>query len=253
MKLKSPLKAKPHRYAGQSLDDEIDNQVIRGFLHYYLISGMLLIMAGLEWFRSINNTPPTPWFYTIAAVISIGVTVFMGIRTKGKIKRLKQARDGERAIGQYLETFRSSGCIVFHDIQGNNFNLDHVLISPKGVFAIETKSYSKPARGKPLINASGTRLKIDGKQNQAIHTQLIAQQKWLSELVSKLRGKKTSARAAVLFPGWFIEGRFDDDLLWVLNPKALGSYMDALPDQYEAHEVKQMANLLSMHLREQYT
>lgn len=253
MKLKSPLKAKPHRYAGQSLDDEIYNNLLDGFLRYYLISGIILIIAGLEWFRSINNTPPTPWAYTIAAVISIVVTIVMGLRTTGKVKRLKQARDGERAIGQYLETFRSSGCNVFHDLQGGDFNLDHVLISPKGVFAIETKSYSKPARGKPRITANGTSLSIHGKQNQAIHTQLIAQQKWLSDLVSKLRGKKTTARAAVLFQGWFIEGRFDDDSLWTLNPKALSSYMDALPDQYKAHEVKQITNLLSMHLREQYT
>jgi len=36
---------------------------------------------------------------------------------------------------------------LFHDLPADGFNIDHVLISALGVFAIETKEYTKPKPG----------------------------------------------------------------------------------------------------------
>jgi hypothetical protein len=41
---------------------------------------------------------------------------------------LMQGREGEKAVGQYLERLRARGYQVLHDIPGENFNIDHVLI-----------------------------------------------------------------------------------------------------------------------------
>ena len=38
-----------------------------------------------------------------------------------------------------LEELRSEGYKPVHDIVGNGFNIDHVIVGPGGVFAIETK------------------------------------------------------------------------------------------------------------------
>ena len=38
------------------------------------------------------------------------------------------------------------GFAVFHDVPGDKaFNVDHVVIGPQGVFAVETKGRGKPA------------------------------------------------------------------------------------------------------------
>ena len=44
-----------------------------------------------------------------------------------------------------LEDLRAQGYAVFHDIPGDGFNVDHALIGPAGIFAIETKTRAKPA------------------------------------------------------------------------------------------------------------
>ena len=65
--------------------------------------------------------------------------------------------DWERAVGQTLEALRRKGYRVFHDLIGEGFNLDHVIISEHGVFSVETKTYSKPAKGgcKIIYNGDG--------------------------------------------------------------------------------------------------
>lgn len=40
----------------------------------------------------------------------------------------------------------TQGARVYHDFPAENFNIDHVLIDRAGVFAIETKGFTKAAR-----------------------------------------------------------------------------------------------------------
>jgi hypothetical protein len=44
------------------------------------------------------------------------------------------AKDGEKAVGEFLERFREKGYRIFHDIVGGDFNIDHVLIGPSGIY-----------------------------------------------------------------------------------------------------------------------
>lgn len=46
-----------------------------------------------------------------------------------KSKQLKLARDGEKIVGQYLDDLKEKGNCVLHDIIGENFNVDHVVLS----------------------------------------------------------------------------------------------------------------------------
>ena len=61
-----------------------------------------------------------------------------------------------------------SGCgkgyQVFRDLIGDGFNVDHVVIGPAGVFAVETRSRSRPVRGSLKINFDGERVLVVGHQ-----------------------------------------------------------------------------------------
>jgi Nuclease-related domain len=48
-----------------------------------------------------------------------------------------------RKLSDNVSTLRELGYKVFHDVVGGDFNLDHVLIGPAGVFTVETKTHSK--------------------------------------------------------------------------------------------------------------
>ena len=62
---------------------------------------------------------------------------------------------------------------IHHDIIGDGFNIDHILISTKGVYLIETKTYSKPLKGKTEIEFDGLDFYHNGvKYNDNIQDQV---------------------------------------------------------------------------------
>jgi hypothetical protein len=60
------------------------------------------------------------------------------------ICRLRKGVRAERKVGDNLDRLMRVGAHVFHDIQTACGNIDHVIVSDRGMFAIETKYMSKP-------------------------------------------------------------------------------------------------------------
>jgi hypothetical protein len=52
----------------------------------------------------------------------------------------------ERAVGEDLDLLRAEGGLVFHDVELDRGNIDHVVAVPRGVYVVETKSrrYEEP-------------------------------------------------------------------------------------------------------------
>jgi len=162
-----------------------------------------------------------------------------------KLKNLRQAMEGERVVGQFLERLRQDGFQVFHDVVGDGFNVDHVLIGPPGVFTVETKTWSKPASGNAQVVFDGETLKIGSfAPDRDPIVQARAQASWLKQLLLESTGRKFEARPVIVFPGWFVanSGGFRD--LWVLEPKALLSFLQQEPTRLAPEDVK----LASFHL-----
>ena len=162
------------------------------------------------------------------------------------------ARDGEKAVGQYLSDLREKGYRVFHDIVGKGFNVDHVVICEKGIFTIETKTYSKSSSGKSVIHFDGETITVNGKlaKRDAVE-QAQAQAYWISEVLKESTGKAFPVKPVIVFPGWFVEsakGKNPTDL-WVLNPKALPSFLSNEPLRIQPEDVKLVAYHLSRFIR----
>ena len=247
MKKNSPIKAKTLRHYGQSLDEKIDDLLSDQLLRNLIFPVFLVLIAGREWWIYYKNIPPSPKLLTFFAIVSVIYSCYKIRKILKEVKHLAQGREGERAVGQYLESFREKGWKVYHDIIGEGFNIDHVIISEKGVFLIETKTYSKPEGKKPIINYDGQSLNIDGFNNKdKILIQARAASNWLKDLIKDTTGQMHTIRPVVVFPGWFIEtsqeARSSD--VWVLNPKALSAYIENQKTTISADQV----NLISYHL-----
>ncbi|MCJ7772947.1 MAG: NERD domain-containing protein, partial [Desulfobacterales bacterium] len=183
-KKKSPIKDKPLRYVGQSLDERIDKLINEDAAEYFMAGVMIVFFAGYEWWRYYKNPPPSPKTLTFVAILFVLFSVFRVRKIFKEVKALKLGRDGERAVGQYLESLRENGHRIFHDLIGDNFNLDHVIISRKGIYVIETKTYSKPVKGEANIDFDGEKLTIKdlGFQTKPI-TQVKAASIWLKNIL----------------------------------------------------------------------
>lgn len=152
---RSPLKDKPLRYVAQSADERLDDLLHDKILPYYLAACGLAVMIFYEWFRYFKPLDRPPVVVSMIWGSCFVVCAYKVYKHIKAVKHQKQGRDGERAVGQYLELFRESGCHIYHDILGKGFNVDHVVISNKGIFVVETKTYSKPASGKATVTFDG--------------------------------------------------------------------------------------------------
>jgi hypothetical protein len=245
---KSPLKDAPLRNPGQSLDARIDDLGLDMF-QPFLVATMLVVLALLEWFRWYRDSPPHPVFYSLVAVAGIIYAIIQTRRNLARLRALKLGRDGEKAVGQYLEQVREADARVFHDLVGDGFNLDHVLVSTKGVFAIETKTWSKPIRGEANITYDGEHLFANGqKRDRDPVKQALAQARWLSDLIRESTGKAFPIRPVVVFPGWYVNSTATTAAkskgVWLLNPKALPDFIGAERASMAAEDVR----LVSYHL-----
>jgi len=249
---KSPLKDKPLRYVGQSLDEEIDRLLYDKGLFYILVSFCMIILAVLEWYRYFLNPKPSPIIHTVIAIITVCFTFYKVRKILKKVKSLKLGRDGERAVGQYLELLRENGYRVFHDLVAESFNIDHVIVSQKGIFSVETKTYSKPLNGQPSIRFDGESLQIEGiGLKRAPLTQVISASKWLEENLASSTGKRFPVKPVILFPGWYITStkKSKKSGIWVLNPKALPTFIKNQPELLSQDDMMLASYHLSRYIR----
>ena len=142
--------------------------------------------------------------------------------------------------------------MIVHDVIADGFNIDHVVVSEKGVFAIETKTFSKPAKGPCVIKYNGEYLEFqNGFQNAEILEQAKANARWLGNKLEELSGKRLQIKPVVLFPGWFIEpvGKTPHSDAWVLNPKVLGSFMNRKNATLRKEDARLVFSCLARHVR----
>jgi len=248
---RSPLKGKPLRLPGQSVQEERDRLINDVASEWILFSAFAIAFALFEWYRWVMNVPPSPWLLTGVAAIVVGIAVFKVRRLLPRLRALRQAAEGERAVGQYLEGLREQGYRVFHDLVGDDFNVDHVLVGPTGVYTVETKTWSKPKSGKSELVLDQEGIKVLGREpDRDPVVQALAQAQWVQRLLLESTGKKVFVRPVVAFPGWFVTrttGANRD--VWVLEPKALPAFLEKEQARLADEDVKLCAYHLSRAIR----
>jgi hypothetical protein len=152
------------------------------------------------------------------------VWTHLNVRTK---KRTGLA--GEMATGEELNRLMLDGYHVYHDFPADRFNIDHILVGPPGIFAVETKARSKGSRGKRTAEAKviydGERLRFPSWVTSEPIEQAKAQAVWLSKWLSGAVGDPVRVSPMVTIPGWYID-RQSPNGVPVLNPKQVKAYLD---------------------------
>lgn len=249
---RSPLKFAPLRVPGQSLGDQMVDNAFDAIAGPYAVAVLLVVVAAMEWWRWYFKVAPSPWLYTAIALAGVAWATWSIRRGLTKAALLRQGRDGERAVAQYLEWFRTKEFFVFHDVPTGDANIDHVLIGPRGIYVIETKTLSKPLRGACSITLSGGRLLANGRPlDRDPIAQAKAEARWLYDFLAESKFKQF-VQPVVVFPGWYVE-KCDMKALgvWVLEPKALDAFVDGQSVVLSQDQVRAMASALSSHIRNQ--
>ena len=251
--LRSPLKDKTLRNPGQSVDAEI-LKTIDKFMEDGLVILLFSLILGVELIQWLTKTPEWIMASGVGVFTVIAASIFIPRMWRGrkKIQRLRQARDGERAVAECLDLLRDDGHRVFHDIVGPNFNIDHVIIGPKGVFTVETKTLNKYVGKDAQLYFDGERVRLGELELPDNPVpQGRAQASWLKKLIGESTGKTLSVKPVVVFPGWFVErvSGADQSDTWVLEPKALRGFLKSEPVRVKPTDVELAVFHLKRYIR----
>ena len=146
------------------------------------------------------------------------------------VKSLEQNRLGyscEMAVGQELENLIrpvNHPYRLYHDIPFENYNIDHLVVGPNGVFVVETKG-----RSKHIIEGS-KQFKVVVENDSLIfptHTEkepieqvrrnVLSVRKWLQSAT----GMDIPVAGILVLPGWFVELKQRAIDPYILNASAL--------------------------------
>lgn len=222
---RSPLVNNLLRGPGESLRAQLEDTRINAVIYMAMTPMTVLsVYAGHISESYINNREESVFRYVSSSLLAIAVTIFFCYKfftLKHREAKLRQGYEGEVAVGQALNQLMRQGAIVFHDVPGEGFNIDHVLVAPNGVFAIETKARMKPKRNKGKEDAQvvfdGNSLSFPTWTEQAPIEQATAQARWLAHWLSSATGETIEVKAGIALPGWYIENNAKSSNVLVFN------------------------------------
>lgn len=225
------------RSPGESLARKINDLSFDFALYFSFVSlfPMLFYMVYQQaWISQLRPPSVTAGIFLFGAAFL--VTVWVILKITSTIKQLhlyKIGYAGEVAVGNALNQLMLNGYRVFHDIEGDKqFNVDHLLVGPAGVFAVETKAKTKK---KKIKGKQSHKVLFDGKSlffpdkpespHQAFLEQAKRNAKWVSRWLSEATGHPVKVQAVLVLPGWFIEIKKPGDVR-VLNHNQVQALTD---------------------------
>ncbi len=128
------------RKQAEALDRQIADQLI--WLLGFPVLVLIIYLAARE------SAPPAftfAWRAILAVSLCAYAVMAVGlVRRRRWHEKLRLGYRGERAVGEELNRLMLDGCRVFHDVPlSKDWNLDHVVVAPSGVYAIETKTQAR--------------------------------------------------------------------------------------------------------------
>jgi hypothetical protein len=82
------------------------------------------------------------WMLILAEVAALAAFLIVSPQVDREHGRWLRGAEGEEAVGAILESLAAEGWHVIHDVSFGRGNIDHVVVGPGGVFAVETKSHA---------------------------------------------------------------------------------------------------------------
>lgn len=179
-----------------------------------------------------------PACFAALFVFCVVMTALLWRKGLRRVESYFKGARGEERVAGVLETLPATWH-VFHDFVADGHHVDHVLVGPTGVYAIETKNW----RGH--VTLEGGEMVVDG---------VLADRSPLQQARRQADAVKTALRGA----GWegevvpvlcLASDTFDGDLqtagrTTVLNASGIVAWIQGRPSSFPASDVDRLAQLM---------
>jgi hypothetical protein len=255
---RTPLKQPPLRNPGESLMKHRDAIIDDKLMPVVAIATTFLVISAYLWLDHFGILPFSLPVFTVIALGMGAYTAWKFRQSLTQIRLLNRGIEAEKAMGQFLEQFRAKEYAIFHDIPvesgGKKFNIDHVLVGPKGIFTIETKSRTKPLKGHCKIAYDGETVSINGHApDPAPIIQAKGEASWIRDYIASCTALKSiPVTPIVVFPGWYIDYlQAGDAKVRVANEQLIWSCIQHSPHQLDPHDAKLIESRLTDYIQRQ--
>jgi hypothetical protein len=249
---KNPIRNSPLPNPGTSLRNEAERIAYEIILPWIVLATFSVMFAVWEWLQFFGLFNIHPWFVSTISLGICAIAVVQVIRLNPGLRRIRLARQGEIYVGQLLEQkLRPLGYQVYHDVQDRDFNIDHVLIGPGGVFAVETKTISK-SRADSRVTFSDSRMLVDGRElDRDPVVQATAEARTIARILCEYSGATWEVKGVVLFPNWYVDRQPKQLDVWVLNEKAFISFIAHETRKLSVEQINQLSAAIERYIRDQ--
>ena len=255
---RSPLTSDLLRTPGHALREQLEQLRIDLGMDSALL--MLVPMFPLAYFQihTMLTGKVVPFGLVVvvmlmAAAFTVGQIRKM-LRNAEKLDRLRLGLDAEMAVGQELDQLMREEAVVFHDLPAEHFNIDHVVVARQGVYAVETKGYSKPVRGGGTADATavydGKALVLPDRSGTKAIEQAERQARWLAGWLTSSTGHPVRVTPVLALPGWFVDRKGRGEVLVFSGKELRGHLLKARSaEPLEADQMQRVVHQLEQRCR----
>lgn len=215
------IRRRPGQSGGEHWRAIVDNS-LDNTMPLVMLSLLFLL---LPLFQRLGVVYPVWLCVTLAGGVFLWI-YFKVKKTQRETRSWRLGENGEQYVGQTLEKdMRPLGYDVFHDVvikqDKRTYNLDHVIIGPKGVYVVETKAWRKPEKGSPEIEyKDGHLCKMGHVIKDDVVKVVVSLAREANRLFHDLTGRSYYVRPLSVIAGWFCRcNNLSDSQLAVLNEK----------------------------------
>ena len=147
----------------------------------------------------------------------------------------------------------AAGFEIYHDVPFDGYNMDHVLVGPRGVFVVETKTQRKP------LDKTGKkqyRVEFDGKflrwpwgKDEYGVEQAKNNAKTLAKWLTSATGENVYVKPILTLPGWLVDRTGPGNDLYAVNPKQIYGVCSTEPEKLAGPQIKRICHELDQKCR----
>lgn len=184
--------------------------------------------------------------FPVALAVFVGVIYWvkaMGNKADAYSEGAPHARRGavaEEDVGNLLSEL-PAGYFVVHDFLSNRGNIDHIVISRKGILTVETKSH----RG--VVGCEGEMLKLYGQPfEKDFINQAWAQAFTIRDLLAGHGISAPKPQPVILFANADVQVRNQVRGVEIISRRYLPVYLERLPTRMTAKEAEKIFEILKL-------
>ncbi|WP_106475656.1 nuclease-related domain-containing protein [Phytohalomonas tamaricis] len=234
-RLRSPLSGQLLRESGQSLRIRLDHAQTMLFLTGALgpIAAMAPLVYGMGRMLFSEEQNWLEWAcYGLLSTLAVFIFCAMLITSYTRIRRLRFGLACDLTIAQEVTRLihpEAHPYFVFHNVPGQGFTIDHLAVTPYGIFVILAKARTRPldvARDRPVIVDGETLRFPQGEENALLRrTRVIS--RWLSHYLEQQCGRTIPVCGVLALPGWDVHVATPPEGLLVLSGESLAEQLEA--------------------------